>query len=225
MNEEASNCLLKTLEEPTPNTFIILTADSLMPIRETIRSRCQIVRFTPIPNHIIKDQLVKIFNADTREIEWVSRFCNGSLGDAIELLREKFYEKNNDIVNRISGLNMGNFNFAEEFIDSYLGSSDSLEEKRQTLKRILNCILQFYRDLLMVKIRNVHSARKKKLPLFNAEREEALQGLVNYLTQEQIITIVDEILLTIKHLDYNLNINLLVENIFARIAVLNSAER
>jgi len=225
MNEEASNCLLKTLEEPPASTIIILIANSLTPVKETIKSRCQIIRFHPIPAHIIEDQLVKRFNADTGKVGWISRFCSGSLGSAFELLEDNFYEKNTDIVDRISVSGIDNLLLAEEFIDTYLSSSDTLEEKRQSLRRILNCILQFYRDLLVVKVRNIYGAGKKAPPLFNTDREDTLQRCADYLTQKHITDIINDILESIKFIDYNLNINLLVENIFTRIAMLNSPER
>ncbi|OHC04378.1 MAG: DNA polymerase III subunit delta' [Planctomycetes bacterium RIFCSPLOWO2_12_FULL_40_19] len=225
MNEEASNCLLKTLEEPPLNTIIILITNSLTPVKETIKSRCQIIRFRPIPTRVIEGQLTKRFNADTSKIEWISRFCSGSMGNAFELLEDNFYEKNNNIVSRISGPDTDNLLLAEEFIDTYLSSYDTLEEKRKPLKRILNCILQFYRDLLIVKVRNTHGARKNATSLFNADREDAFQSCVNYLTREQIISLIDEILVSTKYIDYNLNINLLVETIITRITVLMSPKR
>ncbi len=118
-----------------------------------------------------------------------------------------------------------NLVFAEEVINSYLSSDDSLEEKRQTLKNILHCILQLYRDLLIVKVRNRHDLQQEKMSLVNAKHEGALQRHVNYLTQEQIINVIDEILESIKYIDFNLNINLLVENIITRITVLTSKAR
>ena len=42
---------------------------------------------------------------------------------------------------------------------------------------------------------------------------------------KQITDIINDILESIKYIDFNLNINLLVENIFTRIAMLNSSER
>jgi DNA polymerase-3 subunit delta' len=45
MNTNASNALLKTLEEPPKNTFIILITNRLSLLMPTIRSRCQIVSF------------------------------------------------------------------------------------------------------------------------------------------------------------------------------------
>jgi DNA polymerase-3 subunit delta' len=225
MNEEASNCLLKTLEEPPASTIIILIANSLTPVKETIKSRCQIIRFHPIPTHIIEEQLIKRFNADTSKVGWISRFCGGSLGNAFELLEDNFYVKNRDIVNRISVSDIDNLLLAEEVIETYLSPSDTLEEKRQSLRRILNCILQFYRDILVVKVRNVYADSNKASSLFNAEHDDVLQRCAEYLTQRQIMAIINDILESIKYIDYNLNINLLVENIFTRIAVLHSSEK
>jgi len=225
MNEEASNCLLKTLEEPPPNTIIILITNSIATIKETIRSRCQIIRFHPIPTHIIENQLAGKSDADANKVGWASRFCNGSLGNALDLLDDNYYDINNDIVTRMTEPDMDNLVFAEEIIDSYLSSEDSLEEKRQTLKRILHCTLQLYRDLLIVKVRNGHDVQQEKMSLVNADREDALQRHVNYLTQEQIINVIDEILVSIKYIDFNLNINLPVENIITGISVLISKAR
>ena len=44
LNEAASNCLLKTLEEPANGIFILLTS-RLNLLLDTIISRCQIIRF------------------------------------------------------------------------------------------------------------------------------------------------------------------------------------
>ena len=222
MNEEASNCLLKTLEEPSPNTIIILITNTMTPIKDTIRSRCQIIRFQPIPSHIIESQLTGKSDADTNKIGWISRFCNGSLGDALHMLDDNHYEINNDIVTRMTEPNLDNLVIAEEVIDSYLSDGDSLEEKRQILKSILHCILQLYRDLLMVKVVSEYDVQQEKMPLFNADREDRLQKHANYLTQKQIMDVIDEILESIKYIDLNLNINLLVENIITRISVVNS---
>ncbi|PLW68910.1 DNA polymerase III subunit delta' [Pseudohalioglobus lutimaris] len=44
MNANAANALLKSLEEPSPGTFLLLVCDQLHSVPATIRSRCQIVR-------------------------------------------------------------------------------------------------------------------------------------------------------------------------------------
>lgn len=53
LSEEAANCLLKTLEEPPPDAVVILVGTALERQLPTIRSRCQIVRFRPLPSESI----------------------------------------------------------------------------------------------------------------------------------------------------------------------------
>jgi DNA polymerase-3 subunit delta' len=45
MNEEAADALLKDLEEPPAYAVVVLVADELGPLPDTIRSRCQLVPF------------------------------------------------------------------------------------------------------------------------------------------------------------------------------------
>ena len=55
MNEDASDALLKDLEEPPLYAVIVLIADDLGPIPETIRSRCQLVPFRRLSERAIRD--------------------------------------------------------------------------------------------------------------------------------------------------------------------------
>lgn len=52
LSEPAANSLLKILEEPPPYGVIILVADEYR-VKETIISRCQEVRFSPLPEHLV----------------------------------------------------------------------------------------------------------------------------------------------------------------------------
>ena len=49
MNDEAANALLKTLEEPPHYVVLLLLTDRLGQVLPTIASRCQPVRFDPLP--------------------------------------------------------------------------------------------------------------------------------------------------------------------------------
>ena len=57
MNEDAADALLKDLEEPPPYAVIVLVADDLGPIPETIRSRCQLVPFTRLSERAIREAI------------------------------------------------------------------------------------------------------------------------------------------------------------------------
>jgi len=59
MNEEAQNALLKTLEEPYPNSLILLLTENIGHLLPTIASRCQKVVLPPLSNTEISDILSK----------------------------------------------------------------------------------------------------------------------------------------------------------------------
>jgi DNA polymerase-3 subunit delta' len=59
MNDPAQNALLKTLEEPQPDTVFVLISDREEEVLETIRSRCRVVRMEPVDEQTIVDLLVK----------------------------------------------------------------------------------------------------------------------------------------------------------------------
>lgn len=54
MNEDAADALLKDLEEPPPYAVVVLVADDLGPLPETIRSRCQLVPFRRLSERSIR---------------------------------------------------------------------------------------------------------------------------------------------------------------------------
>lgn len=53
MNDEVANRMLKTLEEPAPFVHLILLTEALGRVLETVISRCQLVRFDPLPAETI----------------------------------------------------------------------------------------------------------------------------------------------------------------------------
>ena len=57
LNTEAADALLKDLEEPPPYAVIVLVADDLGPLPETIRSRCQPVPFRRLSERAIRAEL------------------------------------------------------------------------------------------------------------------------------------------------------------------------
>jgi DNA polymerase-3 subunit delta' len=78
MNDEVANRLLKTLEEPAAYVHLILMTDALGRVLETVVSRCQLVRFEPLPAATIAEQLV----ADGVPAERADACARLSLGNA-----------------------------------------------------------------------------------------------------------------------------------------------
>jgi DNA polymerase-3 subunit delta' len=57
LNDEAADALLKDLEEPPPYAVIVLVADDLGPLPETIRSRCQLVPFRRLGERTVREEI------------------------------------------------------------------------------------------------------------------------------------------------------------------------
>lgn len=80
LNESASNCLLKTLEEPSNGLFILLTTDINL-LLETIKSRCQQIRFHPFSNEKLITEFQNLtHDIDNTIIETLVNISNGSPG-------------------------------------------------------------------------------------------------------------------------------------------------
>ena len=59
MNNSSQNALLKSLEEPAPNSYIIITTDRPKSLLETIYSRCQIINIPNVTQKITNEWLIE----------------------------------------------------------------------------------------------------------------------------------------------------------------------
>jgi len=86
LNTEGANCLLKTLEEPPPRSVLILIGTSPAKQLPTIRSRCQLIRFAPLPAPAVADLLVRHgYVSDSAAARQIAAAAEGSLRQAIDL--------------------------------------------------------------------------------------------------------------------------------------------
>ncbi len=105
LNEAASNCLLKTLEEPSNGIFILLTSKFNL-LLDTIISRCQIIRFRSFSSKQIKsifrDYLNTYkFNMNTKlKIEDLISSANGSPNQLFKNI-EIWNDFSDEIINKL----------------------------------------------------------------------------------------------------------------------------
>ena len=87
MNEDAADALLKDLEEPPPYAVIVLVANDLGPLPETIRSRCQLVPFRRLSERAVREALaVRAPDLSDAEATTLARIAAGRLDRAQRLL-------------------------------------------------------------------------------------------------------------------------------------------
>ena len=88
LNDQASNKLLKLLEDPPKNTYFILTSNSENSILPTIRSRCQITKIPRITKTLLSTILESV-DCDKNEIDFISKKCDGNMRTAMSLFEKK----------------------------------------------------------------------------------------------------------------------------------------
>ena len=90
MTPQAQNCLLKTLEEPPENTYIIMVTDHAENLLTTIVSRCRSVHLKPWPMDYVLQVLLDSGVTQERARESADA-AMGSIGKALELASDEAY--------------------------------------------------------------------------------------------------------------------------------------
>ena len=87
MNEDAADALLKDLEEPPAYAVLVLVADELGPLTDTIRSRCQPVPFRRLSGRAVREWLAaRSPGRSPEEVGALARVAGGRLDRASRLL-------------------------------------------------------------------------------------------------------------------------------------------
>ena len=72
MNDESQNALLKSLEEPSPNTFIIILTNRHKSLLNTIYSRCQVINVNPLKKADLNEWLISKGISDVNATDFPS---------------------------------------------------------------------------------------------------------------------------------------------------------
>ena len=153
MSPECANSLLKTLEEPYPNSVLILISENVNSLLPTIRSRCQEVRFAPLSPQDVTELLVEQNVAASREeAERLALLSGGSLAMAGRLQDPLFRELFELVYQSLSSEHYDPVAAAAEINDrldrvlkSFKGSSD---QQRRVAALVLGWCQEFYRQAL-----------------------------------------------------------------------------
>ncbi len=107
MNPYAANALLKVLEEPPGEAVFLLIShrpDRLLP---TIRSRCQPVRFRPVPAAAVERWLEEVHARSGEAARLAARLAGGSPGRALALADRPLGEERDAVLEALEGIRRG----------------------------------------------------------------------------------------------------------------------
>ena len=116
---ESANALLKILEEPPPNTTLILVTDKRSMLLPTILSRCQIINFPRLSFKIILE-ILESNGVENKNAIQIASLSDGNIHLALELsTNSRFHETFSELENLIKMITRVNENGWRKFIDSF----------------------------------------------------------------------------------------------------------
>ena len=122
-NDAGANCLLKTLEEPPPQSVLILIGTSPARQLPTIRSRCQLIRFQPLAEETVARLLVSQGLVDDRaEAVRLAQYSEGSLQRAIELADEELWSCRRTLLEKLSAAVLDSTGLAQA-VSAFIGKT------------------------------------------------------------------------------------------------------
>jgi DNA polymerase-3 subunit delta' len=139
-----SNTLLKTLEEPPLHTVIILLANHPRLVLSTILSRCQPIRFNPLPLPLVSNWLKDQKGLNEEEAHLLATLSEGSPGKALEIREEIRQIPRDELLMDFVGLKSLPFEKKERW-------AESLSSDRENLILILEVAKTLLRDLVIMK--------------------------------------------------------------------------
>jgi DNA polymerase-3 subunit delta' len=144
LNPEAGNTLLKTLEEPPEHTIFILTALQASDILPTIVSRCQQIRFNPIPLYSLQTFIEKNHGLGASEAFVIASMAQGSFTRAESMTKSAWIDKRNWIIDELEALSSRSINLCLAF-------SEALSKNKDWLFTALEIMRNWLRDVVVFK--------------------------------------------------------------------------
>ncbi len=183
LNPSAANAFLRTLEEPSPQSVLILVSSRPEMLLPTIRSRCQRINFSPLPVDTMTGLLKEQFEvADDDQSRLLSILSGGRLGYA---LNENLLEQRD---------------WSFEIFTSMLDALDEdAWEDRGAMEEWFDWAQLWLRDIAVFK------ATGKQALLVNIDRIEEITDISEGTSLKDILKVAREIYNIKGRLNFNLN--------------------
>jgi DNA polymerase-3 subunit delta' len=202
MNVNAANALLKTLEEPTANTVIILICHQSLRLPATIISRCQKILFPKPSQQESLNWLREQFADDKIDPQLLLKLSDGAPLRALAWLKEDLFLLRNELYQGLHSLSEGK-------ADPLL-----LAAKWQDADQVcvVDLLLSWLTDLLRFKM------TQDQATLVNADYQAIIAKISVSLLKNNLLAYIDHLQQARSFLSTSINLNkqLLLEDIFIR---------
>lgn len=198
MTIEAQNALLKTLEEPPEYAIMILITSNKDALLDTIKSRCEILKFLPISLFDLKEYLIKT-GVEEQRAQLLATFSRGSIKKALELSESaEFAVMRDDIQSYIQTI-------LDRNIVEILEIPGQMDKYKSEIINILDMVINYFRDIMLLK------EKVDKSMIINSDKITFVQNMGKKISYSQVSKIIDIIEETKKKIRSNCNFNISIQ--------------
>jgi DNA polymerase-3 subunit delta' len=201
MNVNSANAFLKVLEEPSLSNVFILLTDNLSGLLPTIKSRCQILKFSPLARREIKEYLEQQGD-DPETARLKSYLSQSSMESVLTANFDEYMKKRAEILRVLSSL-LQDRGVENVLLDLY-NRSRSRDKFVDYFREMVNLLSLMLRDILVLSI------DPESRNIINVDYKENLMALGNYITIEKTLFLIRKMEYLLRDLQRNLNTKVLI---------------
>ncbi len=210
LSVDAQNALLKTLEEPSASSCIILITSRPMHLLPTTRSRCQVLAFGTLPTHMLAKQLVTAHGFTEQTALRAARISGGRYGAALTLDLTQYEAACDALLEVLKRL-------AEERPrDHVLTDIEAFGSETEEIAWRLELLAGMVRDMMVI------SSSGSVLGIIHHDRTAELEHLSARLPGS-LDDLFDRVRMAISDLERNVNRKVLLETLLFDIAAPSGA--
>ncbi|MFH1597698.1 MAG: DNA polymerase III subunit delta' C-terminal domain-containing protein [Patescibacteria group bacterium] len=205
LNQSSVSALLKTLEEPTKNTIIILIANNITKVPQTVISRCQVFNFQIVSTKEIESSLIDkgVSRETAHEMMHLSR---GKPGLALRLYQDPAELQNyRSNIEEFFELRQQSLSEKIRFYHKFIGPKADFQTTVDKSIQFCQAWQLILRDLILAKLN--HSSIVTNYFIF-----QKIESISKNLPLQRLYRENQQLLLTQKRLKQNVNPKLLIEN-------------
>lgn len=208
MNSAAANAFLKTLEEPLPGNVLIVITSRPESLPKTILSRCQKIRFSPLPSSAVEAFLREKGGFEEDEAKLRAAGSGGSIGRALGRdLHAWRHVKDEILTLMVNGEEDSGINDPLAIISA----TEHFGEDRKEIALKLDLLKEWFRDALVLR-----EAGRSGL-LIHGDMADAAATCAKSRSSREILTVIDAIDYARKGIERNGNRQLILEAMLFKI--------
>lgn len=207
MTDEAANALLKTLEEPPDTMHLFLVTDQPQSLLDTIRSRCQTIRFGALPHEVVARILADVVDEapTVDELTIAAAFGEGSVGRARDLVDSGTLAQRREMFSMLRSLQSSR-------PAELLSAAEDLAKDRRALPIRLDLLKVIYRDVLLSLVGGQDDR------LVNKDLRDDIDAVAGATSVDGVLSRIDAIGIARDLLARNVNATMVAENLLTELA-------